>query len=204
MGNACGFVRDDLFYHCFVPVREETFMTPIDKLIALLEDAIAKLPTKSALAFEKQLTALLVRGHTAAFLAATATALGVRVDTLKGLSKAERADIKAAVAEQIKLLGGFVQAWPSLSAAQRAARAQLYAGSVLSTFNQARWGQWKLTDDMIPGKQKCAGNCGCEVSVADNGDGTGVLTRRLGSVESSCSECPPLAGDYAVRRRRVV
>lgn len=178
-------------------------MTPIDKLMALLEQAIAKLPTKSAQAFERQMTALLVRGHTAAFLAATATALGVSVDTLKGLSKAERADIKAAVAVQLPLLAGFVQAWGVLSDAQKAARAQLYAGSVLATFNAARWGQWKLTDDMIPGRQKCQGNCGCSVSVLDNGDGTGVLTRKLGSVEHSCTECPPLAKDYNIVRRRV-
>lgn len=178
-------------------------MTPIDKLIALLEDAIAKLPTKSAQAFEKAMTALLVRGHTAAYLAATATALGVGVDTLKGLSKAERADIKAAVATQLPLLATFVQAWANLSAAQKAARAQLYAGSVLATFNAARWGGWQLTDDMIPGRQKCQGNCGCSITIADNGDGTGVLTRRLGSVESSCSECPPLAGEYSVKRRRI-
>lgn len=178
-------------------------MTPIDKLMALLEQAIAKLPTKDARAFERQMTALLVRGHTAAFLAATATALGVSVDTLKGLSKAERDDIKAAVAGQLPLLAGFMQAWATLSDAQKAARAQLYAGSVLSTFNAARWGQWKLTDDMIPGRQKCQGNCGCEVTIADNGDGTGVLTRKLGSVESSCPECPPLAKDYTIVRRRV-
>jgi hypothetical protein len=178
-------------------------VTPIDKLIALMEDAIAKLPTKSAQAFERQMTALLVRGHTAAYLAATATSLGVSVDTLKGLSKAERADVKAAIDGQLPFLTNFMQSWPNLSAAQRAARAQLYAGSVLSTFNQARWGQWKLTDDMIPGRQRCAGNCGCSCSVVDNGDGTGILTRRLGSVEHSCTECPPLAKDYDVVRRRV-
>src|SRR4029077_10274014 len=120
--------------------------------------------------------------------------------TLKGLSKAERVDITAAVTAQLPFLSGFVQAWATLSDAQKAARAQLYAGSVLATFNAARWGGWQLTDDMIPGRQRCGGNCGCEVSVVDNGDGTGVLTRRLGSVEHSCTECPPLAGDYDVQR----
>lgn len=177
-------------------------MTPIDKLIALMERAIAGIDTKSARAFEAAMTAILVRGHTAAFLAATATALGVSVETLKGLSKAERADIKAAVAEQTALLATFAATWADQSDMQRAARARLYAGSIKGTYNAARWGQWALTDAMTPGKQRCRGNCQCTTSVADNGDGTGVLTRVAEGGAHTCDECPPLAGDYNVRRRR--
>ena len=169
---------------------------PLAKLIALTR---ASLPKPGA-TFERGMTALLTRAHTAAYYAATAQRLGVSVDTLKGLSKAERADVKRAVAEQVQYLRGFVAAMPGLSDAQIAARAGMYAGSVAKTYYTARWGDWEIPPDLMPGNQTCKSNCKCTISVDDNGDGTGTLTRTA-HAEAHCTECPPLAGDHPVKRR---
>jgi len=45
-------------------------------------------------------------------------------------------------------------------------------------------------------------NCKCRISVADNGDGTGELTREMGGTEHHCDECPMLVGTYDVKRRK--
>lgn len=166
------------------------------KLIALTR---ASLPKPGA-TFERGMTQLLTRAHTAAYYAATAQRLGVSVDTLKGLSRAERADVKRAVAEQVDYLRGFVAAMPGLSEAQIAARAAMYAGSVKATYYAARWGDWEIPPELMPGNQTCKTNCKCDISVKDNGDGSGTLTRTA-HAEAHCTECPPLAGDHQVKRR---
>lgn len=170
----------------------------LTKLTALAQAAIGALPIpagspKWVAAFE----AALARAHTAAAMVAIAERTGVPP---KGLSRAERSDIKAQVAEQLRYLKGFITALPGMSEAQIAARAKLYAGALKPTYYATRWGAWDIPDGLLPGRQSCVGNCKCEISVADNGDGTGTLTRTA-HAEHHCTECPPLAGDHPVRRR---
>lgn len=149
--------------------------------------------------------AALVKGHTAAVLAAAAERAGVKVDSglFKGLSKAERADIRQAVQAQLAYLKGFLAAKGDMSEAAIKARALLYAGSIKQTYYTARWGEWEIPDSLMPGNQQCITQCLCSISVKDNDDGTGTLTRVMHGSEHHCTECPPLEGDHEVKRRRL-
>lgn len=178
--------------------------TPLN-LHALALDAIQQLDFTSP-GWARAMEQIIARAHTAAALAATADRIGVKVDSglFKGLSKAERAEIKAIVKAQLDYLKGFVAASPNLSEAQIAARAALYAAAVRQTFQQVRWGDWDIPPYLMPGNQTCQVNCKCKISVKDNGDGTGELTREMGGVETvHCDECPMLVGTYDVKRRKV-
>jgi hypothetical protein len=179
--------------------------SPLPKLIALLEGAIADATARyqaggSAAQWQKAMQAVITRGTTATYMVATAERLGVSVETLKGFSRTERAEIRVMVQQQLSYLPGFVQALPTLSAAQIGARALQYATGIKTPYYQARWGGWDIPDELLPGNQKCQGNCNCSISISDNGDGTGVLTRKLNATAHNCDECPPLEGEYAVNR----
>lgn len=179
-------------------------MPTLDNLQSILAKVIAGAPLDAG--FAKAMEAALVKGHTAAVLAAAAERAGVRVDSglFKGLSKAERADTKKAVAEQLQYLKGFLAAKGDMSEAAIRARAQLYAGSIKQTYYTARWGDWDIPQGLMPGNQQCMGNCLCRISeVKDNDDGTGTLTRTMGGTEQHCTECPALEGDHEVKRRKV-
>jgi hypothetical protein len=158
-------------------------------------------------AWEAAMRSTLARGHTAAYLAGLAERLGVPVNSAlvseRRLSKVERSEIKTVVAAQLKYLDGFVKDIDAkkLSAAQIAARAELYAGATRPTYYASRWGDWVIPDRLMPGRQICQTNCRCSVSVKDTGEGRGVLTRVMGKSEQSCGECPGLAGEHAVKRR---
>ncbi len=173
-----------------------------DKLAALMTGA---LPSPTAPDWEAQMRAAITRGHLAAWLAGTGERLGVKPGSAllseKRLSRAERAEIKALVEAQLAYLRGFAAARGEMSEAQIAARAKLYAQAVKGTYDQARWGDWVIPDYLYPGRQQCQVNCLCRISVRDNGDGTGVLTREMGGTEYHCGECPPLAGEYDVHRK---
>lgn len=145
----------------------------------------------------KDMRKAIATAHAAATYAAIAERTGVMP---KGLSKAERNDLKARVAEQIKYYDRFAAQAGEMSEAGVAARAQMYAGAVRQTFYEARWGGWDIPDGLMPGNQQCLTNCLCHISIADNGDGTGVLTREMGGTEHHCDECPALVGDHDVQR----
>lgn len=168
-----------------------------------ITQAVALLPDVRA--WERGMRQALVTGQTAAYLSGLSERLGVPLGSKllneRNLSKQERAEIKQAVEAQLQYLKGFQSAIPNMSEAQVAARAMLYSGSVKSTYYAARWGEWDIPQGLLPGQQACLGNCGCTVSVRDNGDGTGMLTRVLGGAEHHCTECPPLAGEHPVKRR---
>lgn len=157
-------------------------------------------------AWEKAMQQAITRGHTAAALAGIAERLNIPLDdTLiseRRLSRAERQEIKQAVAAQLDYLRGFVADVKAekLSEKQIRRRADLYAGATRATYYGARWGDWEIPDTLMPGRQKCVSNCRCTISVKDNEDGTGVLTRVMGG-ENHCTECPGLAGDHPVKRR---
>lgn len=189
-------------------------LSPLDKLIGLnlaaIQDATAKLNAGGSLkAWQAAMEKALTQAHTAAFITATAQRLGVPPDSplisRQRLSRAERADITRAVQGQLQYLRGFVADVQAgrLSPAQIAARANLYGPSIKPFYYQQRWGDWEIPDTLIPGNQQCLGNCLCRITgILDNGDGTGTLTRVMGGTEHHCTECPPLAGDHPVRRRR--
>ncbi len=130
------------------------------KLTALAHTALAALPTPPgsrgwAAAFQ----AMIARAHTAAYMVGVAERTGVDP---RGLSRAERDDVKAAVKAQLAYLDGFLVALPELSEAQIAARTELYAGTVRGSFWQAR------TNNALPvypgGCPQCYGRCRCSVA----------------------------------------
>jgi hypothetical protein len=173
--------------------------TPLDKLVALAATQIAQIhAAPGSAAWVRAMEAALVKAHTAAGMVGIAQRTGVDP---RGLSKAERGDIKRAVAEQLPYLRRFAAEAGDMSEGAVAARAALYAGAIKPTYYEARWGTWDIPPDLMPGRQQCLGNCKCSVAVADNGDGTGTLTRTMGGVEHHCTECPPLVGDHSVKRR---
>lgn len=187
-------------------------MPTLDRLIGLslaaIDDATRALNAGgSAAAWEAAMTKALTTAHTAAFIAATAERLGVAPDSplisRSRLSRAERADINAAVAKQVQYLKGFRGDLGRLSERAIAARAALYGPSFQAFYHQQRWADWEIPDRLLPGNQQCGGRCNCSGSItADNGDGTGVWTRVLGAGEvNHCTECPGIAGDHPVRRR---
>ncbi len=141
-------------------------------------------------------------GHTAAWLAGTQERLGISERLLhpRNLSRAERADIQRAVADQLRYLRRFGEEREALSEAATKARAEMYARAVSQTYQAARWGDWEIPDDLMPGRQQCLTNCRCAISVKDNGDGTGILTRTMGG-ERHCAPCEAVAGDHEVKRR---
>lgn len=188
-------------------------LSPLDRLIGLslseIQQATARLNAGGSLkAWQAAMEKTLTQAHTAAYITATAERLKVPPDSplisRSRLSRAERADITRAVQNQLSYLRGFVADVQAgrLSPAQIAARANLYGPSITSFYYAQRWGAWEIPDQLLPGNQACGGRCKCTISVQDNGDGTGVLTRVLGAGEvDHCTECPPLAGDHPVRRR---
>lgn len=187
-------------------------MTPaLDRLIALgladIERATLMLNGGGGVgAWRREMERIITTQTTAAYIAATAQRLGVPADSpllsRQRLSRAERADIRRQVADQLRFLDGFQADLSRLSPAQVMARAKLYATGPRAFYYAQRWGNWEVPDRLLPGMQKCGGRCYCTISIADNGDGTGVLTRVMGEPESGhCNECPPLAGDHPVRRR---
>jgi hypothetical protein len=142
-------------------------MPTLDNLQSILSKAISTAPLGTG--FGPAMEAALVKGHTAAVLAAAAERAGVRVDSglFKGLSKAERADIKQAVQEQLKYLKGFLAAKGDMSEAAIRARAQLYAGSIRATYGRARYpGLRQYPGD---GGTQCLTNCKCSLDERDDG-----------------------------------
>jgi hypothetical protein len=187
-------------------------MTPLDKLIALAVVEIERATEAMAAggstkAWRREMERIITTQTTAAYIAAAAQRLGVPPDSAllsrARLSRAERADIQAQVRDQLRFLDGFQAAMGDMSPAAILARAKLYATGPRAFYSAQRWLDWDIPDGLLPGRQQCGGRCYCVISVSDNGDGTGTLTRKMGAPESDhCTECPPLAGDHPVKRRR--
>jgi hypothetical protein len=158
-------------------------VTALDNLQQILLDAISSTPIDAG--FAKAMEAALVKGHTAAYLAATAGRAGVKVDSglFKGLSKAERADIRKAVTAQLDYLKGFDPS--DMSDKAISARMAMYAGSVRGTFYGARYpGLSQYPGD---GNTQCLTNCKCDLTEADDG-----IHWNLSAVEN-CDDCQALA-----------
>lgn len=192
--------------------------SPLDRLIGLalasIEDATAAyLDGGDARAWRAAMGRAIATAHQAAQLTAQAErgaggrlrgalARLVGADPQALMGRAEREALRDAVEAQLRYLDGFARDLPNLSPAQVAARAAMYGPAIRSFYYQERWGEWEIPDSLLPGRQQCLTNCKCRISVRDNGDGTGTLTREMGATEAHCTECPELAGEYQVRRRR--
>jgi len=142
----------------------------------------AYLTSQNATAFERAMQRALAKAHTAAYIRGTADRTGVLP---KGLSKAERDDVKARVSEQADFLRGFVQAAPDLSEAQVAQRAALYLGAVRATYYGARFPG--LSSYPGDGSTACKTNCKCHLEARDDG-----VWWIMGSAEH-CDDCRALA-----------
>src|SRR6266487_1615184 len=113
------------------------------KLASLMSDAIASASQAyadggSLAAFEKAMQAIITRGHTAGWLAGTSERLGIPLDSPllseKRLSRAERAEIKELVNNQLEYLRGFAGEANDMSYEAVAARAGLYSGAVKGSY----------------------------------------------------------------------
>lgn len=117
------------------------------------------------------------------------------------LPEADQQLLTQTVQSELGYFNRFLIEAGAISAAMLAARAALYAGAVRRTYYIARWGDWIIPPELLPGNQVCMGNCKCRITgIRDNGDGSGILNRVMGS-EPHCTECPPLQGDHTVYRR---
>lgn len=102
--------------------------------------------------------------HSAATYAAIKDRTGVMP---KGLSRAERNDLKARVSEQLKYYDRFAAQAGDMSDTAVAARAQMYAGAVRGTYYGARYpGLNQYPGD---GNTKCLTNCLCSLDERDDG-----------------------------------
>lgn len=176
-------------------------MTDLLKLGALAANAIV-----DALPDWAEAERLIRRGHRAAYLAGLAERLGVPLDSAllseKRLSRAERKEVDALIDAELKYWKGFEKEKDALSEGQTDARAAMYGRATRKTYYQSRYSDWDIPSELMPGNQACLSNCRCTISVDDNGDGTGTLTRTM-HAEKHCTECPPLAGDYPITRKAV-
>lgn len=149
-------------------------MAPADRIAALLARDIADITRDivgggSVEQWERRMLDAIARGHAASAIAGTAERLGVEAGSKllneRNLSRAERDEIRRAVAGQLPYLRQFaadVQVG-RLSEAQIAARAGLYAGAVRATYYAGRWYGWDLRGVPIPadGGTMCLSNCKC-------------------------------------------
>ena len=142
----------------------------------------AYLTSHNAAAFERAMQRALAKAHTAAYIRGTADRTGVLP---KGLSKAERDDVKARVSAQADYLRGCVQAAPDLSDAHVAQRAVLYLGAVRATYYGARFPG--LSSYPGDGSTACKTNCRCHLEERDGG-----VWWIMGSAEH-CDDCRALA-----------
>ncbi len=150
--------------------------TDPSRIASLMSDAIASASQSyadggSLKAFEKEMQAIIARGHAAAWLSGTSERLRIPLDSpllsQARLSRAERADIKALVQNQLGYLKDFVGAAGDMSPEAVAARAGLYSGAVRGSF-------WKSATEAdlptYPGAcEECLSNCRCSLDIRDDG-----------------------------------
>ena len=131
-------------------------MTILDALLARTSAAL----TKPGPAMRRAIAT----AHSAATYAAIKERTGVMP---KGLSRAERNDLKARVAEQLKYYDKFAAQAGDMSDAAVASRAGMYAGAVRGTYYGARYpGLSQYPGD---GNTNCLTRCHWELTEEDDG-----------------------------------
>lgn len=146
------------------------------------------------LAWARQMEAIVVRAHTAATIGAITDRTGVAP---KGLSRAERRDLQAAIAAQRPYLRRFAAdvrgGGLSPEAVQR--RAELYAGPVRATYSKARWEGRGLPAHPADGSSECLAWCKCAWLERDDGYYWTLGTaEHCGTCETRASEWSPWRG----------
>lgn len=161
-------------------------MPIVDTLQQIVADALATAPLDAG--FAKAMEAIIVKAQTAAVLAAAADRAGVTANAglFKGLSKAERNDIKAAVKAQLGYLQGFIDAKGDMSEAAIRARMALYAGATRATYLKAR--HPGLSQYPGDGQTQCKTSCHCDVQEHDDG-----IHWVLDEAVENCDDCQAMA-----------
>jgi hypothetical protein len=141
-----------------MPVNLDTLRNQPLTLIQPATQALAN--GGSIAAWRKQMELAIKRSQTAAYIAATAERLGVSPKAVRGLSRAERKELDARIAVQLKYLDGFVADLKAgkLTMAQAAARANMYAGPTRGTYYATRY--QGLPFYPTEGSE-CMANCKC-------------------------------------------
>jgi hypothetical protein len=153
--------------------------SPLDKLVALAATQIAQIhAAPGSAAWVRAMEAALVKAHTAAGMVGISQRTGVEP---RGLSKAERADIKRAVAEQLPYLQRFAKDAGDMTPEAVAARAAMYASAIKATYGEARYPGLPFYPTQ---GSECMVNCKC--SWRD--DGQGAYTWVLSAAEH-CTTC---------------
>lgn len=143
-------------------------MANLDRLRELTLDAMRPALGASIGAFRRTMAQAIQRAQTAAYIAGTAERLGVSPRAVKGLSRAERRELQAQVAAQMKYLDGFVSdlRQGKLTPAQAQARAALYAGPARGTYYGARFPGLPFYPTQ---GSECKANCRCSWEEHDDG-----------------------------------
>lgn len=134
-----------------------------DRLLELIAPAVKNatagyLRSHDAGAYERAMQQALAKAHTAAFLRGIGDRTGV---VPRGLSRAEREDIKAKLSSEFGFLKKFMAKLPNLSDAQVAQNAALYAGAPRASYYQAFTGN---ALPVYPGNcPQCFGRCRCSI-----------------------------------------
>lgn len=129
--------------------------------LSLIQPATQTLASGGGIAaWRREMEKAIRLSQTASYIAATAERLGTTPRAIKGLSRAERKELDARIAVQLKYLDGFVADLKAgkLSPAQAQARAALYAGPTRATYYATRYPS--LPFYPCEGTE-CKSNCKC-------------------------------------------
>lgn len=157
------------------------------------------LPAPDARDWRRQMEQAIAKGHLAAYLTGASERLRVPVGGAllneRNLSRAERAEVRAAIARQLRYLDGFDPSTMTPAAAR--ARAEMYARATRETYSRARWFGYELPFHPCEGTD-CLTNCLCSWRVDD---AAGVAYWQLGDAEH-CDTCSTRASGspYPIRR----
>jgi hypothetical protein len=165
--------------------------TDINKLQDLVTESAGDIAVRYAsdpARFVREMEAIITRAHTAATVGAIKDR--TRVD-VRGLSRAERADLNAAILAQRPYLMRFAEDMRSgdLTEEQIRRRAELYAGPVRLTYSKTRFPS--APDWPGSGGTACLAWCRCSWSEKD-----GQLYWTLGAAEH-CPDCLTRASQWA-------
>jgi hypothetical protein len=168
--------------------------TNINKLQDLVTESAGDIAVRYAsdpARFVREMEAVITRAHTAATVGAIKDR--TRVD-VRGLSRAERADLNAAILAQRPYLMRFAEDMRSgdLTEEQIRRRAELYAGPVRATYSKTRWPN--LPAHPADGSTECLAFCKCSWRQEEDG-----MHWMLGASEH-CGTCSSRASNWAPYR----
>lgn len=165
--------------------------TDISKLQTLITESVGDLAVRYATnpaRFVREMEAVITRAHTAATVGGIGDRTRVEV---RGLSRAERKDLQAAIAAQRPYLTRFAEDMRSGNLTPEAIqrRAELYAGPVRATYSKSRFPQ--APDWPGSGNTECLAWCKCSWQEKD-----GLLHWQLGTSEH-CPGCLTRASEWS-------